>query len=220
MPFKRSGCLELFRYSPKCNPHAKTPAPVALEDWFCKPLTKCLLDIEWKVNKTDSCLSVPSLGPEQASSFAYCQHLGEISSSLDWHHVCRNWHRNTYCRVGLHFHVCCFFLIYFYQMHPVLPWNSNSKTAKTMDIEYKSKNALSFTKDRRINNFIKDHFCSPLQHNPLQDWFIWSTLEFLKKHQLLSYGQEVEVHFEGLPFQAGNVFGTSTCMKPWLSNSS
>lgn len=52
MPFKRSGCLELFRYSPKCNPHAKTTAPVALDDWFCKPLAKYLLDIVWKVNKT------------------------------------------------------------------------------------------------------------------------------------------------------------------------
>lgn len=82
LPFKRSGCLELFRYSPKCNPHAKTTAPVALDDWFCKPLAKCLLDIVWKVNKTAG-----SLCQAQAQS----QHLhstiansyGKISSSLD-----------------------------------------------------------------------------------------------------------------------------------------
>lgn len=75
MPFKRTGCLQLFRYGPKSNALASPPPPVALEDWFCKPLTKCLLDICGE-GKQNSWLPVPTRGPEQASSFDYCQQLG------------------------------------------------------------------------------------------------------------------------------------------------
>lgn len=90
------GCHELFSQGPRCSRHAKTSAPVALEDWFYKPPTTSLLDTERKVNKTlmGWWCQTEAQGPAQASLLLYCQRKGTFEAvgpaflfSTNWHHL-------------------------------------------------------------------------------------------------------------------------------------